>query len=84
MSTPNGFGGAKLVIAARLNLQQNATARLLPTNQAGTCALDGRRVRESTCGKVAVVRVTNWLRSAGSPREVALKSRLRQVLGSNE
>jgi hypothetical protein len=31
--------------------------------------------------RVPVVRVTNWLRSVGSPREVALKSRLRQVLG---
>jgi hypothetical protein len=34
--------------------------------------------------RVPVVRVTNWLRSAGSPREVVLKSRLRQVLGWND
>jgi hypothetical protein len=33
--------------------------------------------------RIPVVRVTNWLRSAGSPREVALKTRLRQMLGWN-
>jgi hypothetical protein len=31
--------------------------------------------------RLPIMRVTNWLRSAGSPREVALKSRLREVLG---
>ena len=33
--------------------------------------------------RVPVVRVTSWLRSAGSPTEVALKSRLRDMLGWN-
>ena len=31
--------------------------------------------------QIPVVRVTNWLRSAGTPRDVALKSRLREILG---
>ena len=31
--------------------------------------------------QVPVVKVTGWLRSAGSPREPALKARLRAVLG---
>jgi len=31
--------------------------------------------------RLPIMRVTNWLRSAASPREVALKSRLREVLG---
>ena len=31
--------------------------------------------------EIPVVRVTNWLRSAGSPKEVALKGRLREILG---
>jgi hypothetical protein len=31
--------------------------------------------------QIPVVRVTNWLRSAGMPRDVALKSRLREILG---
>lgn len=34
--------------------------------------------------QVPVVRVKNWLRSAGSPRDVALKSRLRALLGWND
>ena len=34
--------------------------------------------------RVLVVRVTNLLRSAGSPREAALKSRMRQMLGWND
>ena len=34
--------------------------------------------------RVPDVRVTNWLRSAGTPREVALKSRLRDILGWND
>jgi hypothetical protein len=34
--------------------------------------------------QVPVVRVKNWLRSAGSPRDVALKSRLRSLLGWND
>jgi hypothetical protein len=33
---------------------------------------------------VPVVRVTNWLRSSGSPKEVALKTRLRAILGWND
>ena len=33
---------------------------------------------------VPVVSVTNWLRSAGSPREVAQKARLRAILGWND
>ena len=31
--------------------------------------------------QIPVVRVTNWLRSAGRPRDVALKGRLREILG---
>lgn len=31
--------------------------------------------------RVGVVQVTNWLRSAGSPQDCALKARLRAVLG---
>jgi hypothetical protein len=34
--------------------------------------------------RVPVMRVTNWLRSAGTPREIALKSRLREILGWND
>jgi hypothetical protein len=34
--------------------------------------------------QLPVVRVNNWLRSAGSPRDVALKSRLRALLGWND
>ena len=34
--------------------------------------------------RIPVVRVTNWLRSAGNPREVALKARLKQMLGWND
>jgi hypothetical protein len=34
--------------------------------------------------RVPVVRVTNWLRSAGSPRDMALKARLKQILGWND
>jgi hypothetical protein len=34
--------------------------------------------------RVPVARVTNWLRSSGSPREAALKSRLKEILGWNE
>ena len=34
--------------------------------------------------KVPVIQVTNWLRSAGSPKEVALKTRLRAILGWND
>jgi hypothetical protein len=34
--------------------------------------------------RVPVIQVTNWLRSAGSPREMALKSRLREILGWND
>ena len=34
--------------------------------------------------RVPVVQVTNWLRSAGSPREVALKSRLKEILAWND
>jgi hypothetical protein len=34
--------------------------------------------------RVPVVQFTNWLRSAGSPREVALKSRLKEILGWND
>jgi hypothetical protein len=33
--------------------------------------------------RVPVVQVTHWLRSAGSPREIALKSRLKEILGWN-
>jgi len=32
-------------------------------------------------GRQASSTVTNWLRSSGSPREVALKSRLKEILG---
>ena len=31
--------------------------------------------------QISVVRVTNWPRSAGKPRDVALKRRLREILG---
>ena len=34
--------------------------------------------------KVPVVQATNWLRNAGSPREMILKSRLRKILGWND
>jgi hypothetical protein len=34
--------------------------------------------------RVPVVQVTNWLTSAGSPRETALKSRLKEILGWND
>jgi hypothetical protein len=34
--------------------------------------------------RVPVVQVTNWLRSSGSPRDVALKSRLKGILGWND
>ena len=34
--------------------------------------------------RVPVVKVTNWLRSAGSPKDVALKTRLRAILGRND
>jgi hypothetical protein len=31
--------------------------------------------------QVPVIKVTNWLRRAGNPREVALKTRLKEILG---
>jgi hypothetical protein len=35
--------------------------------------------------QVPVIKVTNWLRIAGrSPREMALKSRLKEILGWND
>jgi hypothetical protein len=47
--------------------------------------LHGYTVKSSAIKRrVPVVQVTNWLRSAGSPRETALKSRLKEILGCND